>query len=184
MDKFTRLNLNGQVKWVSAIYDGSGNEIDATYETLEKASIKKAELLSEINATNQLVADLTTRVESTEVFATSIEKNAEDIQTNLNLINALVTKDSELQESLNTLTIGLQEITTDVATLKEDVKTINDSLVIINNKIGSLEAITGDEASGINALNTQADENTANIAALEAKIAALETKLAGQSSEA
>lgn len=184
MDKFTRLNLNGEVKWVSAIYDGSGNEIDATYETIENVSAKESDLLARIDSTNQLVATLTTRVEATEAFAESIEKNKEDIQTNLNSINALVTKDSELQESLNTLTIGLQEVTTDITTLKENVKTINDSLAIINSKIGSLEAITGDEASGINALNTQADENTANIAALEARIAALETKLAEQSPEA
>lgn len=184
MDKFTRLNLNGQVKWVSAIYDGSGNEIDATYETIVNASAKKSELLEKINTTNQLVAALTTKVGATEAFATSIEKNAEDIQANLNSINTLVTKDSELQESLNTLIIGLQEITTDVTALKGQVKTINDSLATINSKIGSLEAITGDEASGINALNTQADNNTANIADLEARIAALETKLAGQSSEA
>lgn len=178
MDKFTRLNLNGEVKWVSAIYDGSGNEIDATYETIENVSTKESNLLARIDSTNNLVAALTTRVEATEAFATSIEKNQEDIQTNLNSINALVTKDSELQESLNTLTIGLQNITTDVTILKENIKTINDSLATINSKIGSLEAITGDEASGINALNNQADENTANIATLEARIAALETKLA------
>lgn len=184
MDKFTRLNLNGEVKWVSAIYDGSGNEIDATYETIENVSAKESDLLARIDSTNQLVAALTTRVEATEAFSESIEKNKEDISTNLNSINALVTKDSELQESLNTLTIGLQEVTTDITTLKENVKTINDSLAIINSKIGSLEAITGDEASGINALNTQADENTANIATLEARIVALETKLAGQSPEA
>lgn len=184
MNKFTRLNLNGEVKWVSAIYDGSGNEIDATYETIENVAAKESDLLARIESTNNLVTALTTRVEATEAFATSIEKNKEDIQTNLNSINALVTKDSELQESLNTLIIGLQEVTTDVATLKENVKTINDSLATINSKIGSLEAITGDEASGINALNNQADENTANVAALEARIVALETKLAGQSSEA
>ena len=184
MDKFTRLNLNGEVKWVSAIYDGSGNEIDTTYETIENASAKKSDLLARIDSANNLLSALTTRVEATETFATSIGKNQEDIQTNLNSINALVAKDSELQESLNTLTIGLQGITTDVTTLEENVKTINDSLATINSKRGSLEAITGDGASGINALNNQADENTANIAALEARIAALETKLAGQSLEA
>lgn len=184
MDKFTRLNLNGEVKWVSAIYDGSGNEIDATYETIENVSTKESNLLARIGSTNDLVDALTTRVEATEAFATSIEKNQEDIQTNLNSINALVTKDSKLQESLNTLTIELSNISTDVATLKNDVQTINDSLATIKSKIGSLEAITGDEASGINALNNQADENTANIAALEARIAALETNPAGQSLEA
>lgn len=184
MDKFTILNLNGEAKWVSAIYDGSGNVIDATYETIENASAKESNLLERIDSTNNLIAALTTRVEATEAFTTSIEKNKEDIQTNLNSINALVTKDSELQESLNTLTVRLQEVTTDVATLKENIKSINDSLSAINSSLGSLEAITGDEASGINALNTQADENTANIADLEARIAALETNLARQSSEA
>jgi hypothetical protein len=32
-EKFTKLNLNGVDKFVSAIYDGSGNEIVSTYET-------------------------------------------------------------------------------------------------------------------------------------------------------
>ena len=84
MDKFTRLNLNGEVKWVSAIYDGSGNEIDTTYETIENASAKKSDLLARIDSTNNLLSALTTRVEATEAFATSIGKNQEDIQTNLN----------------------------------------------------------------------------------------------------
>jgi septal ring factor EnvC (AmiA/AmiB activator) len=107
MDKFTILNLNGEAKYVAAIYDGSGNEIVTTYETIENVSANKAELLAEINTTNQLVETLTTRVVATEAFATSIETNAKDIQTHLSSIKALENKDSELQESLNTLTIGL-----------------------------------------------------------------------------
>lgn len=184
MDKFTILNLNGEAKYVSAIYDGSGNEIVTTYETIANVSANKSELLAEINTTNQSVEALTARVGATEAFATSIETNAKDIQTNLSSIKALENKDSELQESLDNLTIGLQELTNRVTPLEEDVQTINNSFNDINNAIKSLEAITGDEASGISALNTQADANTVKIAALELRIKALEDILAGQSAEA
>jgi hypothetical protein len=40
MDKFTKLNLNGVDKFVSAIYDGSGNEIVSTYETKTDSTSK------------------------------------------------------------------------------------------------------------------------------------------------
>ena len=183
-NKFTKLNLNGVEKQVAAIYDGSGNDIAATYETKSDATSKETDIKALITTASQAIEALTSRVTTTEGFSSSIQKNTEDIQTNSTAIQALQQADATFQGTLDTLTIKVGENTTAIADLKTSIGNTSNSLLGLNTQIGKLEALIEDEASGINALNTQADENTANIAALEARIAALETKLAGQSSEA
>ena len=82
MDKFTRLNLNGEVKWVSAIYDGSGNEIDATYETIETTPIFviKANGARQAFDPNKIRTGIIKACEKRPVPAPVIDKVVDDIQ--------------------------------------------------------------------------------------------------------
>lgn len=163
-DKFTQLNLNGVEKYVSAIYDGSGNDIEATYETIKNVATKESDLSERINTTNETLETLTNRVAATEAFANSISQNANDIKTNADSINALEQADETFQESLDSLTIKVGTNTTDISNLNSTTGTLSTSFLNLNTKVGTLEAIVNDETSGINALNTQADENTSQIA--------------------
>jgi len=52
-NKFTKLNLNGVEKYVSAVYDGSGNDIIATYETKTDATSKETNLSSRITTISE-----------------------------------------------------------------------------------------------------------------------------------
>ena len=183
MDKFTKLILNGIEKFVSAIYDGSGNEIETTYETKTDASSKNTELSGRIDTISGDIESLTSRVESTEAFSTSIEENTTNIQTNAGEIENLKTKDGELQGSVDSLTLRVVEVENTTSATQTNVGTLSSSFLGLNNTVSSLKALVEDEAEGIGALNTQADENTANIAALEARIAALEAKLAETDTE-
>lgn len=183
-DKFTKLNLNGVEKYVSAVYDGSGNDIIATYETKTNVTSKEAALSGRITTVSEALAVLTERVATTEGFATEIESNKTNIQTNLESINSLKAVDEAFQNSLDTLTINVGENTSDITEIKGNVGTLSSSLLSLNTKVGTLEAIVNDEVSGINALNTQADKNTADIANLLARIIALEEALTTQTSEA
>lgn len=183
-DKFTKLNLNGVEKYVSAIYDGSGNDIIATYETKTDATSKETALSGRITTVSEALDSLTERVTATEGFATEIESNKNNIQTNLESINGLKAADEAFQSSLDTLTIKVGENTSAITEIRGNVGTLSSSLLSLNTKVGTLEAIVNDEASGINALNTQADKNTADIADLLARIVALEEALAAQAPEA
>ena len=100
-DKFTKLNLNGVEKYVSAIYDGSGNDITATYETKTDATSKETALSGRITTVSEALEALTGRVTDTEGFATEIESNKTNIQANLESINALKEVDETFQESLD-----------------------------------------------------------------------------------
>lgn len=174
-DKFTKLNLNGVEKHVSAIYDGSGNDIAATYETKLDATSKESALNGLITTANQAITALTERVVTTEGFSTSIQKNAQDIQTNLASIQALQQADTTFQSTLDTLTIKVGENTTAVAEVKSTTGTLSSSFLGLNTQVGKLEAIIEDEASGIDALNAQADQNTADIATANQAIGLLQS---------
>jgi hypothetical protein len=67
-DKFSRINLNGEVKFVSAIFDGSGNEIEATYETKSNVSSKAFELNTLITANSTDITSLKDRMTAVETY--------------------------------------------------------------------------------------------------------------------
>lgn len=174
-DKFTKLNLNGVEKHVSAIYDGSGNDIAATYETKLDATSKESALNGLITTANQAIEALTARVVTTEGFSDSIQKNAQDIQINLTAIQTLQQADTTFQQTLDSLTIKVGENTTAVTELKSTTGTLSSSFLGLNTQVGKLEAIIEDEASGIDALNEQADKNTADIATANQAIGLLQS---------
>lgn len=182
-DKFTKLNLNGVEKYVSAIYDGSGNDITATYETKIDATSKETALSGRITTVSEALEALTGRVTITEGFATEIENNKNNIQTNLESINALKEVDKTFQESLNTLTIQVNENKTNISDAKNTIGTLSNSFLGLNSKVSTLEAVINDEASGINALNTQADQNTADIATVNGKVTELQTQIGSKVSQ-
>lgn len=174
-DKFTKLNLNGVEKQVAAIYDGSGNDIAATYETKLDATSKETALNELITTANEAIEALTTRVVTTEGFSSSIQKNTQDIQTNLTAIQALQQSDTTFQQTLDTLTIKVGENSTAITELKGTTGTLSSSLLGLNNQIGNLDAIINNNDSGINALNIQADKNTADIAKANQDISVLQS---------
>lgn len=174
-DKFTKLNLNGVEKQVAAIYDGSGNDIVNTYETKLDATSKKDALNGLITIANEAIEALTTRVTATEGFSSSIQKNAQDIQTNLTAIQALQQVDTTFQQTLDTLTIKVGENSTATTELKGTTGTLSSSLLGLNNQVGTLDAIINNSDSGINALNIQADQNTADIAKANQDISVLKS---------
>ena len=100
-DKFTKLNLNGVEKYVSAIYDGSGNDITATYETKTDATSKETALSGRITTVSEALEALTGRVTATEGFAAEIETNKTDIQTNSESINELKSADETTKLQAN-----------------------------------------------------------------------------------
>lgn len=174
-DKFTKLNLNGVEKQVAAIYDGSGNDIVNTYETKIDATSKKDALNSLITTANEAIEALTARVVITEGFSASIQKNTQDIQTNLTAIQALQQANTTFQSTVDSLTIKVGENTTAVTELKSTTGTLSSSFLGLNTQVGKLEAIIEDEASGIDALNEQADKNTADIATANQAIGLLQS---------
>lgn len=164
MDKFTKINLNGVEKFVSAIYDGSGNNITETYETIQHVSEKETELSDRITAVSEALASLTTRVAATEEYPTTIVKNTEGIAANSDAIKNLQDKDLTLTQSLDTLTIKVGENSASITTLQTSSGSLSTSVVSLSNKVETLTALVNDEATGIDALNNQADQNTAAIA--------------------
>lgn len=180
MDKFTKLNLNGSEKFVSAIYDGSGNDIAATYETKLDATSKESTLNSLITTANQAITALTDRVVITEGFQTTINNNATNIQANTEAIEALKTEDTNLQNSINTLTIGVAENKTNLTTATSNIGTLSSSVLSLNGKVSTLEAVVNDETSGINALNNQADKNSTDIATINGEVTSIKNTLSNQ----
>lgn len=178
MNTFTKLVVNGVERYAAAFYDGSGNDIATTYETIAKVSEKEQALAERITTVNEALVALTTRVGATEAFDARITKNAEDINTNKEAIVALQGTDSEYREELNTLTIKIGTNTDNITTLDDDLNTLSKTVTRLSNDVGDLEAIITDEATGIDALNeTKADKNSVNLSIenLSTRLSSLES---------
>lgn len=184
MDKFTKLSINGEERFVSAIYDGSGNEIETTYETVSNVSSKEQALSGRIDTLSGDLDSLGNRVTNTEAFDTRISKNAEDIAANSTAISALQDVDVSYRAELDSLTIKVGEATTSANNATNSLAGLSLSLMNNGNKISALEASVNDEAQGIKALNTQADKNTADIAKVAEDLALVQTALTDKVSTA
>lgn len=180
MSTFTKLNVNGEVREVAAIYDGSGNTIVDTYETITKVTEKETALSTRITSVHEALEALTLRVAATEAFDTRITKNAEDIATNSAAIAALQGVDTGYRTELDTLTIKVGEATTSATNANNSLGSLSLSIMTNSNKITALEALVNDEAQGINALNTQADKNTGDIAKVAEDLGVVQTAVAGK----
>lgn len=177
MDKFTKLSINGEERFVSAIYDGSGNEIETTYETVSNVSSKEQALSGRIDTLSGDLDSLGNRVTNTEAFDTRISKNAEDIAANSTAISALQDVDVSYRTELDSLTIKVGEATTAANNATNSLAGLSLSLMNNGNRISALEASVNDDAQGIQALNTQADKNTADIAKVAEDLALAQTAL-------
>lgn len=177
MDKFTKLNINGEERYVSSIYDGSGNNIEETYETIVNSNNKKSELSGMITTANEALNALTQRVVATEAFDSRITTNTSDIKTNTTAITELKQVDASFREELDALTIKVGTNSKSLETLDDDLSTINRTVSRNSNSIEDINAIINDEAQGINALNTQADTNTAEIAKVSQELTTLKTSV-------
>ena len=166
MSTFTKLSINGEVREVAALYDGSGNDITKTYETITKVSEKETILSGRITSVQEALDALTTRVTATEAFDARITKNAEDIAGNAASIIALQNIDTGYRTELDSLIIGVNENKNAVEELDDYISGLNKTLTKLSNNFDEVQALVEDEAQGINALNTQADQNTENIAIL------------------
>jgi hypothetical protein len=62
------------------------------------------------------------------------------------------------------LTIRVGSAENNIQTLLADVQQLKTDKASLQSSLGTLEAIVNNEEMGINALNTQADQNTAAIA--------------------
>lgn len=177
MSTFTKIILNGIEKLVAAIYDGSGNVITDTYETKEDAVAKETALNDSINTTNENLTQLTERVEVVESFNDSIETNAAAIAENASEIAALKEADSTTQTTINELTVEVTNAKNSAQAATTVANAANENATKANQDLAILAAVVNDEASGINALNTQADSNTAQIAVLEQTINTNKTEI-------
>ena len=174
MDKFTKLILNGVEKFIAAIYDGNGNQIDTTYETIENVASKETSLSERIDTTNQTVSELTERVVVTEGFRTDIDANASSISAQSLEIKALKGVDAGLQEDIDTLTIAVGENADKITSALTNASAASASVLLLNSDVATLKGIVNDEATGVNALNdTKADKTT--VEALSNKVDALES---------
>jgi chromosome segregation ATPase len=167
MEKFTKLSVNGVIKQVAAVYDGSDNDIVATYETKTDATTKETTLGGRITTVSEALEALTERVVATEGFNTAIQQNTENIKTNTDDIANLKLADTATTEALNALTIKVGENTTNVSTVSTSLGSLSLTVLGNSNKIGNIEAIINDEAQGITALNNQVDDLLRRIAILE-----------------
>lgn len=178
MNTFTKLVVNGEERYAAAFYDGSGNDIATTYETIAKVSEKEQALAGRITTVNEALVALTGRVAATEAFDARITKNAEDINTNKEAIATLQGTDSNYREELNTLTIKIGTNTDNITTLDDDLNTLSKTVTRLSNDVGDLEAIITDEATGIDALNeTKADKTSVNLSVenLSTRLSSLES---------
>lgn len=174
MNKFTKLILNGVEKFIAAIYDGNGNQIDTTYETIANVASKETTLSERIDTTNQTISALTERVVTTENFKASIDKNAEDIVTNSSEITALKEEDVKLKQDLENLTIEVGENSEKITSALTNSSAASSSVLLLNNEVATLKGIVNDGATGVNALNnTKADKTT--VEALAGRVTVLET---------
>lgn len=181
MDKFTKLNLNGVDKFVSAIYDGSGNEIVSTYETKTDSTSKQEAINQSIGATNTNLSALEARVVETEKYKTTIDSNTSNIQKNEAAITALQAADTKFGEDLNALVIKLGEDETLINTNKTNIGNVQTLTIGLQTDVNLLKASVNDEAMGLVALNAQADENTAAIATLQTSLGDTVSKAAYES---
>ena len=174
MDKFTKLILNGIEKFIAAIYDGNGNQIDTTYETIQNVATKEGALSQRIDTTNQSLTALTERVVVTEAFKNSIDTNASSIAAQGLEIQALKGVDAGLQEDIDTLTIAVGENADKITSALTNASAASSSVLLINNEVATLKGVVNDSATGVNALNNnKADKTT--VEALSNKVTALES---------
>ena len=173
MDKFTKLNLNGVDKFVSAIYDGSGNEIVSTYETKTDSTSKQEAINQSINTTNTNLSALEARVVETEKYKTTIDSNTSNIQKNEAAITALQATDTKFGEDLDALVIRVGEDETLINTNKTNIGNVQTLTIGLQTDVNLLKASVNDEAMGLVALNAQADKNTADIATLTSDVEVL-----------
>ena len=175
MNKFTKLNLNGVDKFVSAIYDGSGNEIVSTYETKTDSTSKQEDINRSIDATNGNLSALEVRVSETEKYKTTIDSNASNIQKNVDDIKALQGVDTKFKEDLDALIIQVEEDNALITTNQTNIGNLQTLTIGLQTDVTLLKAQINDSATGLNAVNDQADKNTAAIAELQSKVTSLET---------
>ena len=161
MNTFTKLSVNGVEKFVSAVYDGSGNIIVDTYETISNVSAKETALSDRITEATTAHNALVERVVATEAFDARITKNTSDISSNAEAIAALQGVDTAYRTELDNLTIKTGANAEAIEAVDGDVSSLSKTVNRVSNQVSDLEAIVKDEAQGINALNTQADANTA-----------------------
>ena len=138
MEKFTKLSVNGVVKHVAAVYDGSDNDIVATYETKTDATTKETALGGRITTVSEALEALTQRVVTTEGFNDTIQQNAENIATNTKDIADLKLADTATTEALNALTIKVGENTTNVSTVSTSLGSLSLTVLGNSNKIGNI----------------------------------------------
>lgn len=175
MDKFTKLILNGIEKFIAAIYDGNGNQIDTTYETIQNVATKEGALSQRIDTTNQNLTALTGRVAATEAFKTSIDTNASSISAQSLEIKALKGVDAGLQEDIDTLTIAVGENADKITSALTNASAASASVLLLNGEVATLKGVVNDSATGVNALNnTKADKTT--VEALSNKVTTLESE--------
>ena len=167
MSIFTKLSVNGEVREVAALYDGSGNSIAATYETIANVSAKEQALSGRITSVSEALTALTERVAATEAFDTRIIKNATDISTNAAAIAALQEVDAAYRTELDSLIINIGTNTENIKTIDGDVSALSKTVNRVSNSINDLDALVNDEAQGITALNNQVDDLLRRIAILE-----------------
>lgn len=180
MDKFTKLILNGVEKFIAAIYDGNGNQIDTTYETIQNVATKEGALSQRIDTTNQTLSALTERVVVTEAFKSSIDTNASSIAAQSLEIQALKGVDAGLQEDIDDLTIAVGENADKITSALTNASAASSAVLLINNEVATLKGIVNDGATGVNALNdNKADKTT--VEALSNKVTALESGKVNQS---
>ena len=177
-DKFSRINLNGEVKFVSAIFDGSGNEIEATYETKTNVSSKASELNTLITTNSTDITSLKDRMTAVETYQqTTGAKHTEDIAVNAENITTLSGNLTSTASSLDALTIRVGSAENNIQTLLADVQQLKTDKASLQSSLGTLEAIVNNEEMGVNALNTQADQNTADIAQVQQSLNTLVTSV-------
>ena len=131
-NQFTKLNLNGVEKYVSAIYDGSGNNITSTYETKTDATSKENTLSERITTVSEALETLKRRVTATEEFNTKIESAYTKIQQ----LGQQIEKLKNVKGFLNTedLQSRLQQV---IALFNSDLKNAKvniDSKIMISYK--------------------------------------------------
>lgn len=175
MDKFTKLNLNGVDKFVSAIYDGSGNEIVSTYETKTDSTSKQEAINQSINTTNENLNALEARVVETEKYKTTIDTNTSNIQKNETDITALRQADVKFGEDLDALVLQVVTDETLINTNKTNIGNLQTVTIGLKTDVTLLKAQINDSATGLNAVNEQADQNTSDITSVQGQVTALET---------
>lgn len=183
MSTFTKLSINGEVREVAALYDGSGNDITQTYETIINVTEKETALSGRITSVQEALDALTVRVTTTEAFDSRINKNAQDIAGHTEDITALQDVDAGYRTELDSLTIKVSEATTVANSANSSLGNLSLSIMNNTNKLSTLEALINDEVQGIIALNAQADKNTGDIATISENLNKVQESVLGKANQ-